>query len=244
MRQRTALVTGSTNGIGRATAIALAKEGYFVIVSGRNAERGKQVVKTITTDGGKAIFVASDLSDKASADKLAKEALAAAPDGKIDVLVNNAGRGLFKPTAETTEEEFHETISLNAKVPFFLVAALAPLMAERGDGAIINISTMVSQFGMLNMPVYGASKAALNLLTKSWAAEFGPKGVRVNVVSPGPTKTDVTREEMLNRLAATTPAGRPSQPEDIAAAVVFLASDGAKQIHGNILNVDGGRVAI
>lgn len=244
MSQKTALVTGSTNGIGKATAFALAKEGHFVIVSGRNAERGQQVVEAITAKGGKARFVASNLSDKASADKLAKEALEAAPDGKIDVLVNNAGRGLFKPTAETTEEEFHDIISLNAKVPFFLVAALAPLMAERGDGAIINISTMVSQFGMVNMSIYGASKAALNLLTKSWAAEFGPKGVRVNVVSPGPTKTDVVSEDMLNRLATTTPAGKPSMPEDIAAAVVFLASDGAKQIHGNILNVDGGRVAV
>jgi NAD(P)-dependent dehydrogenase (short-subunit alcohol dehydrogenase family) len=244
MSQKTALVTGSTSGIGRATAIALAKESHFVIVSGRNEERGRQVVEEITANGGNASFVTSNLLDKASADKLAKEALAAAPDGKIDLLVNNAGRGLLKPTAKTTEEEFHETISLNAKVPFFLVAALAPLMAERGDGVIINISTMVSQFGMPNMPVYGASKAALNLLTKSWAAEFGPKGVRVNVVSPGPTITNVDRKERLNQLATTTPSGKPSTPEDIAAAVVFLASDGAKQIHGNILNVDGGRVAI
>jgi NAD(P)-dependent dehydrogenase (short-subunit alcohol dehydrogenase family) len=244
MAQKTALVTGSTSGIGHATALALAKEGYYVIISGRNEERGKSVVKAIADAGGSASFVQVDLSDKASADRLAKESLAAAPKGEIDVLVNNAGRGMFKSTAETTEEEFNNTISLNAKVPFFLVAALAPLMAKRGGGAIINISTMVSQFGMLNMPVYGASKAALNLLTKSWAAEFGPKGVRVNVVSPGPTKTGVVSSDMLDRLSATTPAGKPSTPEDIAAAVVFLASDGAKQIHGNILNVDGGRVAV
>jgi len=126
------------------------------------------------------------------------------------------------------------------------VAALAPAMAERGHGAIVNVTTMVSEFGMNGMGLYGSSKAALVLLTKSWAAEFGPAGVRVNAVSPGPTRTEGTLPmgEALDQLAAGAPAGRPGQPEEIATAIAFLATDQAGFIHGAVLPVDGGRLAV
>jgi NAD(P)-dependent dehydrogenase (short-subunit alcohol dehydrogenase family) len=132
------------------------------------------------------------------------------------------------------------------KAPFFLVAELAPAMARRGSGAIVNITTMVAQVGQAGMALYGSSKAALVLLTKSWAAEYGPFGVRVNAVSPGPTRTEGTAAmgEALDALAATTPAGRPGRPEEIASAVTYLAGADAGFIHGAVLPVDGGRIAI
>ena len=136
--------------------------------------------------------------------------------------------------------------SLNVKVPYFLVAELAPLMAERGKGAIVNVSTMVADYGVSGMSLYGSSKAAVNLLTKAWAAEYGPRGVRVNVVSPGPTRTEGTQGmgEALEQLAAQAPAGRPGTADEIAEAIVFLATDRAGFIHGAKLAVDGGRTAI
>ena len=151
------------------------------------------------------------------------------------------------PSNLATEAEFDESFALNVKVPFFLVAALAPAMAERGSGSIVNLSTMVASFGQAGMAMYGASRAALELLTKAWAAEYGPRGVRVNAVAPGPTRTrmmEAVPDEMVNQLAAQAPAGRVAQPEELAAAIVFLASDDASFMHGVTLAVDGGRVAV
>src|SRR5215475_9535901 len=145
-----------------------------------------------------------------------------------------------------TEDMFERVYALNVKVPYFLVAALAPLMAQRGKGAIVNLSTMAAEYGAPGMSLYGSSKAALNLLTKAWAAEYGPKGVRVNAVSPGPTRTEGTAAmgDGLQQLAAQAPAGRPAAPEEIAEAIVFLATDRASFVQGAILPVDGGRTAV
>jgi NAD(P)-dependent dehydrogenase (short-subunit alcohol dehydrogenase family) len=135
--------------------------------------------------------------------------------------------------------------AVNVKAPWFLVAALAPAMADRGGGAIVNVTTMVAEFGADGMGLYGSSKAALALLTKSWAAEFGPRGVRVNAIGPGPTRTEGTvgMGEALDELASLAPAGRPASPEEIAAGIVFLASDDASFVHGAVLAADGGRLA-
>ncbi|MEV4601733.1 SDR family oxidoreductase [Amycolatopsis sp. NPDC049253] len=240
----TALITGATSGIGRATAVALAKLGAHVLVSGRDAGRGEQVVKEIVAEGGQAAFLASDLADAASAQDLASRALAVT--GRVDVLVNSAGVFPFGPTEDTSEQDFDAVYSLNVKAPYFLVAALAPAMATRGAGSIVNVSTMVAEFGAAGMGLYGSSKAALELLTKSWSAEFGPRGVRVNAVSPGPTRTEGTAVmgESLDQLASLAPAGRPAGPDEIAAAIVFLVTGGASFIHGAVLPVDGGRVAV
>jgi NAD(P)-dependent dehydrogenase (short-subunit alcohol dehydrogenase family) len=146
-----------------------------------------------------------------------------------------------------SEKSFDEVYALNVKAPFFLVAELAPLMAQQGKGAIVNVSTMVADYGAAGLSLYGSSKAAINLLTKAWAAEYGPKGVRVNAVSPGPTRTEGTvamGEDALQQLAAQAPAGRPAAPEEIAEAIVFLASDRASFVQGAIVPVDGGRTAV
>jgi len=241
----TALITGATSGIGKATADQLAARGAHVIVSGRDKARGDAVVAGIRAAGGTADFVAADLGDEDSVRALAARA-ADAGGGHVDILVNSGGIFPFGATADTSVDQIDEVFAVNVKAPYLLVAALAPAMAERGHGAIVNVTTMVAEFGMNSMALYGSSKAALVLLTKAWAAEFGPAGVRVNAVSPGPTRTEGTLPmgDALDQLAAGGPAGRPGQPEEIAAAITFLATDEASFIHGAVLPVDGGRLAV
>ena len=242
---QTALITGGTSGIGRAAANKLAQLGIHVLVVGRNAERGEKTAAEIRAAGGCADFISSDLHDASSARDVARQAIELG-NGHVDILINNAGIFPFGPTHETTEDMFESVYSLNVKVPYFLVAELAPRMAKRGKGAIVNVSTMVADYGVAGMSLYASSKAALNLLTKAWAAEYGPSGVRVNAVSPGPTRTEGTAAmgEALEQLAAQAPAGRPATADEIADAIVFLATDRASFIHGTKLAVDGGRTAV
>ena len=241
----TALITGGTSGIGRATADKLTQLGIHVIVVGRDAGRGERTVAELRAAGGKADFISSDLRDAESAREVAKKAIELG-NGHVDILINNAGIYPFGPTHEMTEEMFERVYSLNVKAPYFLVAELAPLMGKRGKGAIVNLSTMAADYGAAGMSLYGSSKAAINLLTKVWAAEYGPSGVRVNAVSPGPTRTEGTGAmgEGLEQLAAQAPAGRPATADEIAEAIVFLTTDRASFIYGAKLAVDGGRTAI
>jgi NAD(P)-dependent dehydrogenase (short-subunit alcohol dehydrogenase family) len=245
INERTALITGGTSGIGRAAANKLAQLGIHVLVVGRTVERGTKTVAEIRAAGGRADFISSDLRDASSAHDVANRAIELG-NGQIDILINSAGIFPFGPTNKTTEEEFDRVYSLNVKAPYFLVAELAPLMAKRGKGAIVNVSTMVADYGVSGMSLYGSSKAAINLLTKSWAAEYGHSGVRVNAVSPGPTRTEGTDAmgEGLEQLAAQAPAGRPATADEIAEAIVFLATDRSSFIYGAKLAVDGGRTAI
>jgi NAD(P)-dependent dehydrogenase (short-subunit alcohol dehydrogenase family) len=233
----TALITGGNSGIGRAAALSLARLGAHVVLSGRDAARGEQVVAAIRADGGRADFVAVDLGDEANARQLARRATELG-DGHVDIVVNNAGIFPFGPTHEASEADFDQVFAVNVKAPFFLVAELAPAMAKRGHGAIVNVTTMVAEFGAPEMALYGSSK--------SWAAEYGPAGVRVNAVSPGPTRTEGTASmgEALDQLASAAPSGRPGLPEEIAAAITYLASDAASFVHGAVLPVDGGRIAV
>src|SRR6201995_391859 len=243
LKGKTAMVTGSTSGIGR--PVAVAARGAHVLVVGRNEQRAKDVVAEIEGSGGSATFQLTTLSDLESARDLVEWATEAG-GGHVDILINNAGVALLGPSSAATEAEFDETFALNVKVPFFLVASLAPAMAERGWGSIVNVSTMVASFGQGGMALYGASRAALELLTKAWSAEYGACGVRVNAVAPGPTRTRMMEDvpdEMVIQLAALAPAGRVAEPAELAAAIVFLASDDASFVHGVTLAVDGGRVA-
>ncbi len=237
----TALITGGTSGIGRAAANKLSLLGIHVLVVGRSVERGERTVAEIRAAGGQADFISSDLRDASSAREVAKKAIELG-NGHVDIVINNAGIFPFGPTNKTTEEEFDRVYSLNVKAPYFLVAELAPLMARRGKGAIVNVSTMVADYGVSGMSLYGSSKAAINLLTRSWAAEYGRSGVRVNAVSPGPTRTEGTEAmgEGLEQLAAQAPAGRPATADEIAEAIVFLATDRSSFIYGAKLAVEGG----
>ncbi|MFG3026288.1 SDR family NAD(P)-dependent oxidoreductase [Streptomyces sp. NPDC048254] len=242
---RVALLTGATSGIGAATATLFAERGAHVLVAGRDAERGEKVVAAVRERGGKADFLAAELRDADSVRQLARRATELG-GGRVDILVNNAGIFPFGATAETPAGDVDAVYDLNVKAPFYLVAELAPGMAERGQGAIVNVSTIVAEYGLAGMALYGSSKAAVNLLTKAWAAEFGPRGVRVNAVEPGPTRTEGTAAmgDDLDALAAQAPAGRPAEAREIAEAIAYLASDTASFVQGAILPVDGGRTAV
>jgi len=227
-----------------ATAFALAGRGAHVLVGGRNAARAEAVVTSLRARGAKADFIDVDLGSSDSARELARRATELG-GGHVDILVNNAAIFPTGPTAAMAENDIDAAFAVNVKVPFVLVGELAPAMASRGKGAIVNVGTMVAEFGMAGTSLYGASKAALVLLTKAWAAEFGPSGVRVNAVNPGPTRTEGTAVlgEAIDKFAALAPAGRPASPDEIAAAITYLASDDASFVHGAILAVDGGRTA-
>ncbi len=190
----TALITGGTRGIGFATAMKLAQLGIHTLVVGRDAARGMKAVEEIRAAGGKADFISSDLRDAASARKVAKKAIELG-NGQVDILINNAGIYPFGPTHEMTEEQFDRVFSVNVKAPYFLVAELAPLMAKRGKGAIVNLSTMVADYGTPVMSLYGSSKGAINLLTKAWAASCSRSSPMPSVpsVRVGPGLTVLTR---------------------------------------------------
>ncbi|WP_330248767.1 MULTISPECIES: glucose 1-dehydrogenase [unclassified Streptomyces] len=245
MTGKVALVTGATSGIGAAAAEALAERGAHVVVAGRDRARGEAVVETIRESGGTADFLAADLLDAGSVRELARQAVELG-GGRVDILVNGAGIYPFGPTEQTSESEVDAVYALNVKAPFYLVAELAPAMAERGSGAIVNVSTMAAALGFSGVALYGSSKAAVNLLTKAWAAEYGPRGVRVNAVQPGPTRTEGTAGmgEDLDALAAQAPAGRVASPGEIAEAIAYLAGDAASFVQGVVLPVDGGRTAV
>ncbi len=234
----TALVTGATSGIGRATALRLARNGWYVVVHGRNPQRGDEVVHEVEAQGGRARFVAADLNDLASVRALVDEV------GAVDVLVNNAGASWFGATAELDEATFDDLFAANVRSAYFLVAGIAPGMAERSTGSIINIASMAGQIGLAGGAAYGATKAALSSMTRSWAAEFSPRGVRVNAVAAGPVFSTPGRAPFIEELGATTLLGRGAQVEEIAEVIAFLASDKASYLTGATVAADGGRSAV
>jgi NAD(P)-dependent dehydrogenase (short-subunit alcohol dehydrogenase family) len=237
-RAPVALVTGATSGIGREVARKLATDGFSVLVHGRDALRGAAVVQEIAEAGGRARFFAADLTDTAAIGRLAEEA------DDVDVLVNNAGFSWFGPTADLDPAVFDEMFAANVRSAYYLVAAIAPGMAKRGSGSIINLGSMAGQIGLAGGAAYSATKAALASLTRSWAAEFSPQGVRVNTIAPGPAYTGGASPDRIAALGDTTLLARAAQPEEIANVIAFLASPKAGYITGAVIAADGGRTAI
>ncbi|ALV31162.1 SDR family oxidoreductase [Streptomyces sp. CdTB01] len=247
LRNKKALVTGSTSNIGQAIAEAFAAEGAHVVVSGRNRERGARVAEGIRASGGRADFLAADLDGSAEASRDLAERAREVLDGRIDILVNNAGIYPAPSTPATDEKTFDQVYGVNVKAPFFLTAAVAPAMAEAGGGVIVNLGSWIARLAVPLGALYSSTKGAMETLTRAWAAEFGPMGVRVNAVSPGvilapaPEGSEPHAGEVMMK---GTPAGGVGTPDAVAHAVVWLASDEAAFVHGTVVDVDGGRTGV
>ncbi|MEU7628753.1 glucose 1-dehydrogenase [Nocardia sp. NPDC049220] len=247
LHHKTALITGATSNIGRAIALAYGTEGAHVVVSGRSHERGAEVVEEIRAAGGRADFVAADLDGSAAASRALAEQATRVLGGRIDILVNNAGIYPGPTTLDTDEETFDRVYALNVKAPFFLTAAVAPAMVDAGGGAIVNLGSWIARLGIPVGALYSSTKGAVETLTRAWAAEFGPGGVRVNAISPGVVRTSSPEETALapgDVMMVGTPAGAIGSPESIAAAAVYLGSDEASFVYGAVLDVDGGRTTV
>ena len=234
---KVALVTGATSGIGQAAALQLAAQGATVIVHGRDLRRGAAVVAEIEKSGGSARFVSADLAGPEEALRLAEEA------GDVDILINNAGFAWFGPSAKLAANTLDRLFAANVQAPYLLVSVLAPKMVARGEGVIINLASRAGTVGQPDSAAYGATKAALASLARSWAAEYGPAGIRVNAISPGPVYTNAANRQLFEASAQTTLLGRAAEPQEIADLIGFLASSRATYITGTNIAVDGGLAA-
>ena len=240
LKDKVAIVTGSTAGIGRGIALAFAEEGAKVVVSGRNAERGDQVVKEIEEIGGEAVFIPSDLLDEPSLKNLVEESVK--HFGKLDIVVNNAGKGYSKFLPYITSEEWDEVLKADLKATFLMMQNAMPYLEET-KGNVVNIASGVFYRPQTGGHAYTASKAGVVLLSKTTAKEYAPKGVRVNAILPGVVRTDILKEypeEEVKALEKATPLGRIGEPRDIAMMAVYLASEEASFVTGQDFVCDGG----
>ena len=239
---KTALVTGASRGIGRAAALALAEAGAQVLVHyGRGAADAEAVVKRIRAAGGRAEALAADLEAPDAPHALAKQTRAIVGD-RLDILVANAGVSKGATIEETTIVDFNRLFAINVRAPFFLVQQLLPILGE--GGSVVLVSSLAARASVGALSAYAASKGAIDTLVKHFAGELGVRGIRVNAVAPGVVETDMSQfarsDDGRNFTLAIQALKRIAQPDDIARAVVFLASDEARWITGDTLRVDGG----
>ena len=234
---RVALITGGGTGIGRAVAKALVAEGARVVVTGRREEPLAQLVAEFP-DAVR--YITTDVTEKggpANAVRFVIEQFE-----RLDILVNNAGMGALGPLVELGDDAIQQTFAVNVEGVLITTREAIPSLSKNG-GAVVNISSTIAQASMPGTAAYAGSKAAMERITSSLAVELGPQGIRVNSVAPGVTKTDmiaIAPQEMIEGMIAQTPLGRIGEPEDIARAVAFLASDDASWITGQVLQSSGG----
>jgi gluconate 5-dehydrogenase len=236
---RTALVTGSTRGLGRAIADGLAEAGAQIAVNGRSAEAVEAVVRELPA----AVAAPFDATDEASV------AAGVASVGPIDVLVNNVGMTLRKPLLDWSLEEWNRIVEVNLTSAFLVSKAVAPGMIERGGGKIVNVCSLMSQAARENIAAYAATKGALKMLTQGMCADWARHNIQVNAIGPGYFDTDLTEAlradaEFDAWLRRRTPAGRWGRPDELAGAAVFFSSAASDFVNGQILYVDGGLLAV
>jgi len=242
LESKVAIVTGGARGIGKAIALALAREGAQVIVNDVNLEGAEEVVEQISSMGRQAKAMKADISEREEVKKMIQETLAIFH--KIDILVNNAGIIRRGSLEDHTEEDWDKVIAVNLKGTFNCAKEVVPIMKKQRYGKIINISSVAGKVGdIASAPSYGASKGAINAFTKSLARELAPYGINVNAVAPHAIETEMSAEwseEKRCQIISQIPLGRLGRSEEVAEAVVFLVSDGAAFITGEILDVNGG----
>lgn len=241
LTDKVAIVTGSAQGIGLATAVRLAAEGARVVISDLGAQRVDAAVATIRAAGGQALGCVVDVTDRASIDAMVSTVKSAW--GRIDVLINNAGITKDARLAKMSSAQFDSVIAVNLKGVFECTQAVAEIMTAQGFGSIVNASSVVGLYGNFGQTNYAATKAGVIGFTKTWARELGPKGVRVNAVCPGFVRTpilDSVPEAVIQKMIDKVPLGRLGKPEEIAAVYAFLASDDSSYLNGAVLEVSGG----
>jgi NAD(P)-dependent dehydrogenase (short-subunit alcohol dehydrogenase family) len=242
---KVALVTGGTSGIGKATAIAFAHAGAKVVLTGRREKEGEAVVKEIKKLGGDAAFIRTDIAKDADVKAMVK--FTVEKFGKLDIAFNNAGVEWKGPLEQATEAEYRRIFDTNVWGVLDSMRHEIPVMLKNGGGAIVNTSSVAGHVGLAQVSVYIASKHAVEGLTKSAALEFAKQNIRINAVAPGVIATEMfdrfAGDEMRDQIASIIPVGRVGVGEEIAAAVLYLASDAAKFTTGTSLIVDGGWVA-
>jgi NAD(P)-dependent dehydrogenase (short-subunit alcohol dehydrogenase family) len=247
---KVAIVTGAASGIGRASAIAFAREGAKVVVADQNHYVGKSAADGIVAEGREAFFIQVDVAKEADAARMVAETIARW--GRIDILFNNAGILLVKPIEEMTEQEWDRVMGINVKATFLAIKHAVPHMRRSGGGAILNTGSIASLAGQAATPVYSASKGAIALLTKSLSLDLGRDAIRVNCICPGITDTPMLREHLgdgsegearIRARLARVPLGKILSPEDVARAALYLVSDESAGITGVLHVVDGGLTA-
>lgn len=241
MNGKTAIVTGGSSGIGRATAIAFAREGAKVAIAARRVNEGEKTVRQIVEAGGDAIFVQTDVTRAKEVQALVDRTLE--HYGRLDCVFNNAGSGKGGRLIDLTEEEWEQEIAVNLKSVWLCLKYQIPAMLKSGQGAIVNMASQGAILGVPNYAAYGAAKGGVVSLTRAAAAEYASEGIRINAVSPGAIETELWANApvgMLEQVAAGIPMQRVGQPKDIAEAVVWLCSDAAAFMTGQNLAIDGG----
>lgn len=243
LKDKVALITGAGRGIGEATALKFAKEGAKVVVCDIQLESAEQTAQKIKELGGEAVAVKVDVTKRDEVDGLIQKAID--EFGRLDILVNNAGITADAKFLKMAEEDFDKVVAVNLKGVYLCGQAAAKVMVEQGNGVILNASSVVGLYGNFGQTNYAATKFGVIGMTKTWAKELSPKGVRVNAVAPGFILTPMTEkmpEKVLNMMKDKAPIKRLGTPEDVANAYAFLASDEASFITGAVLSVDGGVV--
>jgi len=250
LASKVAIITGAGAGIGRSTALLFAKEGAKVVVADYDSERGAETVGIIREDGGEATFIQVDVSKAADAERMARATVETY--GKLDILVNNAGIYMQADAVEMTEEDWDRILDVNLKGVFLCSKYCIPEMIKGGGGSIVNIGSEAGIVGIKNQVAYNVSKSGIIALTKSTAIDFATHNIRVNCVCPGTTETPLVKAALerapdpaatRRALEEVRPANRLGRPEEIAAGILYLASDESPYATGSILSIDGGYTA-